>query len=815
MYKSHPLLLVVIAIALAATAVNSAAQTAVYSTNIPANAEITGAGNAGLPDGSGVAPVGFNLPVNASVLTMRSVTGTWSLNGGGNSNNPDGVTVSGNGNYPAVSYSGPYGGISGIRQPGVGALVGVFENAYGPIGPAPATLDFTAIGTSFNNLAPFLNQVFYIGDGLNGDGSGAVQQFLVPAGATRLFLGCADAPGYNGSPGGYADAAGVFAVSFQVTSSATGTIVVYTNAANTNWYNPTNWSPNQVPGNADTARLANMTVGISDTASVGTLDLEGGTLNAPFGLTIVSGGYWTGGILKGQVTVAKAATFNLSNPGGTNSLPATTLINNGIVDWQGGTIRGGGATVVNNNGTWMVSGVNDQINNAFGGTPAFLNSGSFVVANAAGQTLTFSGVEFTNSASAANAVDVLGGALLFEGGGYQNGGFQAGAGAIIRFDQIPGLAAPFATGPNFLCTGPGAIQLTGGAMLLGNDQAGLALTGGTVTLGPVFQNNGAITNLALDGSDLEGTNTLAGTMDWLAGSIGGVFTISSGGVLNLSGAGYVSQYAALTNSGLIQWNGSGDWHLYNDGAKYHGLIVNLPGGVIDAQCNNEMSYAYGYERFSNAGLFRKTMSTNTTVIDVAFTNTGTVSVESGELDFDYANGALGGVFLAANGTALEFNNGGLLSGSFTAGFGANIGFDAGTFSEAPTVAFGGAGAVEMEGGTLTLLSDTNPNLQLNGGALNLPAGFQGGTITNLTVAGGTLNGTNTVTGVLNLDGIVNGPLTVASGGVVNWSGGTLQAGLMISPGGVLNIAGPNEMEFVGMTNAGTINWTGGYTVTFK
>ncbi|HEY3242752.1 MAG TPA: hypothetical protein VGM03_05305 [Phycisphaerae bacterium] len=41
-------------------------------------------------------------------------------------------------------------------------------------------------------VMPGLRQPFFIGDGLTGTGSGAVQQFLVPDGATRLFLGTID-----------------------------------------------------------------------------------------------------------------------------------------------------------------------------------------------------------------------------------------------------------------------------------------------------------------------------------------------------------------------------------------------------------------------------------------------------------------------------------------------------------------------------------------------------------------------------------------------------------------------------------------------
>jgi hypothetical protein len=99
--------------------------------------------------------------------------------------------------------------------------MGVFINATSASTlPTPASLDFYSLGTSFTSLSPLLDQVFYIGDGLTGDGSGSTQQFDVPAGATELVLGLGDAPGYNGNPGSYGDNLGAFNASFQVGSSS-------------------------------------------------------------------------------------------------------------------------------------------------------------------------------------------------------------------------------------------------------------------------------------------------------------------------------------------------------------------------------------------------------------------------------------------------------------------------------------------------------------------------------------------------------------------------------------------------------------------
>src|SRR5262249_44126196 len=61
--------------------------------------------------------------------------------------------------------------------------------------PAPATLDFSSTnnvpgGVDYTTLAPALKQVFFIGDGQTSGGQ--KQRVIVPAGATRLYLGTMD-----------------------------------------------------------------------------------------------------------------------------------------------------------------------------------------------------------------------------------------------------------------------------------------------------------------------------------------------------------------------------------------------------------------------------------------------------------------------------------------------------------------------------------------------------------------------------------------------------------------------------------------------
>jgi hypothetical protein len=92
-------------------------------------------------------------------------------------------------------------------------LVGVF---LGPKLPAkaPPALDFSgeAQGTKFAKLEPALGQVFFIGDGKPGDPLGDTHDFVIPKGATRLYLGYADGFSFQGTPGAYGDNKGGLSV---------------------------------------------------------------------------------------------------------------------------------------------------------------------------------------------------------------------------------------------------------------------------------------------------------------------------------------------------------------------------------------------------------------------------------------------------------------------------------------------------------------------------------------------------------------------------------------------------------------------------
>lgn len=174
-----------------------------------------GGGHSGPGSGGGELPPVFSFAAGSGqILTFSSVTGTvgWATWPRTISNGPDG----GQGDADISSY----GGLSGIVDHGRWFyLTGVFLNDSEPLDPAPSRLDFTN-GWDFVDLSPQLNQVFFVGDGLTG--TGAVQQFHVPNGATRLFLGFADGPSFQGAPGQYDDDTGLLTANFAVTPEPSG-----------------------------------------------------------------------------------------------------------------------------------------------------------------------------------------------------------------------------------------------------------------------------------------------------------------------------------------------------------------------------------------------------------------------------------------------------------------------------------------------------------------------------------------------------------------------------------------------------------------
>ena len=178
----------------------------------------------GYSDGSGgVAPAAYTFPAApGQTLTFSSVTGTWSCGNGATPYGPDG-TNTGNCYFGAYTFN-PTGPFSGLDTTDfVGPLVGMFLEDTLPTS-APPTLRFYwsdnsqgGIRINFTTLSPQIGQVFFIGDGNNGTGTGAIQAFSVPPTATHLYLGYPDQCN-NEKPGCYGDNSGSMTATFAISA---------------------------------------------------------------------------------------------------------------------------------------------------------------------------------------------------------------------------------------------------------------------------------------------------------------------------------------------------------------------------------------------------------------------------------------------------------------------------------------------------------------------------------------------------------------------------------------------------------------------
>jgi hypothetical protein len=153
-------------------------------------------------DGTGPATYP-GLPLTAGDVLTFSVTGSVSY-GGTPTDPPDGAcSVCG---FYQLSSGSVGTGISNVIGP-VDGLYAVFLSNTDPTTvSAPSDLNFTGaggIGLDFTDLSPLLQQVFFIGDGLDGNGSGNVQNFHVPTGATRLYFGMLDGSGWYNNSGSF------------------------------------------------------------------------------------------------------------------------------------------------------------------------------------------------------------------------------------------------------------------------------------------------------------------------------------------------------------------------------------------------------------------------------------------------------------------------------------------------------------------------------------------------------------------------------------------------------------------------------------
>jgi hypothetical protein len=151
---------------------------------------------AGTPGQPLQSPMTVDIPLEeGQALTFDSISGTAR-------HDPTLDTYEPDGNLGSIGHNtnGNEHGIADTNAP-INALVGVFLTDDQPDRTgAPPKLDFsTATSRDFDKLEPQVKQIFFIGDGLNS--AGKRQEFVVPPGATRLYLATWDFYEWNNNSG--------------------------------------------------------------------------------------------------------------------------------------------------------------------------------------------------------------------------------------------------------------------------------------------------------------------------------------------------------------------------------------------------------------------------------------------------------------------------------------------------------------------------------------------------------------------------------------------------------------------------------------
>jgi len=579
--------------------------------------------------------------------------------------------------------------------------------------------------------------------------------------------------------------------------------------------------------------------------SVDSLVVSGGTLGGAIGssLNVATTMTWTGGNLttSGTVTVQPTATLAISGTTGRN-LQNGVLAIGGTAIWDGThTINAGseGRLRVLTGGELTITGDPSMLYN-LGGIPSRIeNFGTVRRTTSAGVVLV------TGAFDNVSAVEVESGTLRVSGGGASGGSFNVLAGAILDFG-----GGTHTLNAESAVSGSGQVRVAAGSVAASGpwNVAGVtAVEGGTLNYSAL---GGSTATLNLSGGTLGGATggalTVSAAMNWTGGNLsgtGGSVLVPVGATVDISGAtGRNLAGMTLEVLGAGTWSGT---HTINSGSASR-LLVS-PSGTLVVSGDPTITYNLGgaTPSFEVLGTVTRTTSTGDVIINVPFTLNAPLNVQTG---------------------TWELRAGGALNAPVTVAGEALLLLTSGTHTMQPTFGVSGGGGVRLAGGTLTGLAAADTVLlnqvELAGGTLTVsPGGVVqvGGT---LQWGGTTLNGAGTIfvplaaaldvattaTRTLTATTIdVFGTMTVSAAATINTGSA---ARLIVQPGALLefthpaassasipyNLGGaaplvdvrgevrlstaaslsfgvPVDLSGIASVNAGTLNLTGGSTLT--
>jgi fibronectin-binding autotransporter adhesin len=647
---------------------------------------------------------------------------------------------------------------------------------------------------------------------------------------------------------------GAFNLTGQLDVNSTGTFEVRAGAVS---IKTTTGSPFTFPNLAISGGLLTASSGADDVLVSGSLIWSGGTIASPDQARLTVGSLSVAGTAPMILDTRRLIVNGISqSPAGSGTL---TLLNASINFGGGGTL-GGDMSVQGNCALSLAAGmtVSGNVNlesSAPAGNLQLTNSGpspttfSGALSVPALSALTFSAGDFAISGSFDNA-----------GGSFFSGGtvIFTPAASLIRFGNPVTIAGGAVEIDSLLATNvnglmdiqSGSLTLTGGGTINQNvlvevggvmifnggsfalnaafdpASAGLVeIRGGTVNIETITGSPYSFPNLTVSGGVLTAASgrdnlQVSGSFTWSGGEIAG----SPGSSLAVGVIAFSGTHIMTLNTRTLSGSGPSTWSslstLYLENSQY----TNQAGAVLTVISSGSAIFSYlvtpGTGAFTNLGTLSIQLPPGQqTEIDVPLTNTGTLQVNSGVLK-------LNGVIESTSSGPIQVD----LNGKLIFGFGTY------TLLSGPKSSLSGDGSVEFATGTglvslncsYTLNPVSSSTIITSGDVFFNPTsaapvlGYQVAigslssstsalvhfstgnliSIPNLTVAGGTLDG---------LDSIAVG--------ILNWSGGAI-----VQPVGIpvenltvqtaFNLLGPDSKTLTGrsMVISAPTTWTGSGTL---
>ena len=443
------------------------------------------------------------------------------------------------------------------------------------------------------------------------------------------------------------------------------TAIAWAIDADGNWDNPTNWSPQQIPGSGDDVTIdrgaANPNISINNSQSVRSI-VSAETL-------LIT----TGSSLRltepSQLDGALTLQGGLQLDGAGNLTVGAT----GSIDWQSGAINGGAQLI--NHGAILISSATDV---SLGGRLS-----NFAVIEHAGAGNLSIGGALTNEA---------GGEYDFRSdAGFTGNGTIFNSGTIVKSDGggVSRIGPSLNSDLYFHHLG-GAIAAQSGTIRLDalrGDSTGAtwnASAGATVEL--VAHPNGHATyrgtytgtgdgQVELSGGYLETSNPggatfsfAPGVFRWTGGAFGGSTTrpVTNVGQITLDGAGDKAIANTFVNEGTVVQRGAGNLIV-------NGALTIAATGVYDFQGDGDIS---GNGRIDSSGAIRKTEGGTTSIaVEVDTSATATFESQVGRLQLAGGGFLHGNAFHAAVSAVVELGGGAesfLATGNFSGSGGGRV-----------------------------------------------------------------------------------------------------------------------------------------------